>query len=375
MTTQDRQATAPRPLILLVDDTPRNLQVLGNILKKQAYHLAVATNGPEALDRVREVKPDLILLDIMMPGLSGYEVCALLQADPAFKDIPVIFLTAKTETEDIVKGFETGAVDYITKPFNGTELLARVKTHLALKQTRDELKSALAAKDRFFSIIAHDLRSPFNTIVSFLKLVDQNADTYSREVIHDLTSELRAKADATLSLLENLLKWAQSQTGMAFQPEHVDLTVLLKETIAVMQSSAAAKSLDLGLDCPDNLNLEGDRNMLATVIRNLISNAIKFTAEGGRVRVVAKAVGGDIEIEVSDTGVGMGEKALEKIFRLDIKMTTEGTAHERGSGLGLILCKEFVEKHGGRIWAASEKGQGSRFTVRLPQQQEDALHG
>jgi len=366
----DKAINTPRPLILLVDDTPRNLQVLGNILKKQTYHLAVATHGQEALERVKEVYPDLILLDIMMPGLSGFDVCEALKKDESTRDIPVIFLTAKTETEDIVRGFELGAVDYITKPFNGTELLARVKTHLTLKDTRDALKTTLAAKDRFFSIIAHDLRSPFSTIVSFLKLVDQRADQYSKEDILELTQELRAKADTTMALLENLLQWSRAQTGgIVFEPVDIDTETLFSTVMDVMQTAALMKHISVTLKLEPQLTFTGDPNMLATVLRNLISNAIKFTHPKGTVEVSAHRLGEEIEIIVSDNGVGMSAKTRDKIFRLDTKMTTDGTAQERGSGLGLILCMEFIHQHGGRIWAESEKDRGSRFIIRLPQEE------
>jgi len=366
----DKAINTPRPLILLVDDTPRNLQVLGNILKKQTYHLAVATHGQEALERVKEVYPDLILLDIMMPGLSGFDVCEALKKDESTRDIPVIFLTAKTETEDIVRGFELGAVDYITKPFNGTELLARVKTHLTLKDTRDALKTTLAAKDRFFSIIAHDLRSPFSTIVSFLKLVDQRADQYSKEDILELTQELRAKADTTMALLENLLQWSRAQTGgIVFEPVDIDTETLFSTVMDVMQTAALMKHISVTLKLEPQLTFTGDPNMLATVLRNLISNAIKFTHPKGTVEVSAHRLGEEIEIIVSDNGVGMSAKTRDKIFRLDTKMTTDGTAQERGSGLGLILCMEFIHQHGGRIWTESEKDRGSRFIIRLPQEE------
>lgn len=372
MTYKDNAPLPPRPLILLVDDTPRNLQVLGNILKKQAYHLAVATNGFEALERIKEVRPDLILLDIMMPDLSGFEVCEVLKKDETTRDIPVIFLTAKTETEDIVHGFELGAVDYITKPFNGVELLARVKTHLTLKETRDALANALASKDRFFSIISHDLRSPFSTIVSFLKLVDQRADQYSKEDILELTQELRAKADTTMTLLENLLQWARAQTGgLCFEPAAINAEVLFNTVIEVMHTAASMKNITLTQKLEPGLAIFADPNMLATVLRNLLSNAIKFTREGGRVEISGHHLEDEVEIIVSDNGVGMSEKIMEKIFRLDTKMTTDGTDNERGSGLGLILCQTFIHQHGGRIWAESEKGKGSRFIMRLPNQRGD----
>jgi two-component system sensor histidine kinase/response regulator len=158
-------AENPKPLIFIVDDVPGNLQVLIHILKQEEYRIAAAGNGHQALDMIPAARPDLVLLDIMMPGMDGYEVCRQLKTNPAAADIPIIFLTAKAETADIVKGFELGAVDYVTKPFNPAELLVRVKTHLELKFSREKLTDLIAARDKFFSIIAHDLRNPVQNLI------------------------------------------------------------------------------------------------------------------------------------------------------------------------------------------------------------------
>jgi two-component system sensor histidine kinase/response regulator len=163
-------AENPKPLIFIVDDVPGNLQVLIHILKQEEYRIAAAGNGHQALDMIPAARPDLVLLDVMMPGMDGYEVCRQLKTNPAAADIPIIFLTAKAETEDIVKGFETGAVDYVTKPFNPAELLARVKTHLELKFSREKLTDLIAARDKFFSIIAHDLRNYVTVMIHLVRL-------------------------------------------------------------------------------------------------------------------------------------------------------------------------------------------------------------
>src|SRR4030043_1705809 len=156
-----------KPMILIVDDVPKNLQLLGTLLREIDCDITVAMNGQQALETVPKVSPDLILLDVVMPEMNGFEVCKKLKSLPKTKDIPVIFLTAKTETKDIVKGFELGAVDYITKPFIGSGLIARVNTHLSLRHTQEELRQANATKDKFFSLIAHDLRTPFAILIGF----------------------------------------------------------------------------------------------------------------------------------------------------------------------------------------------------------------
>jgi len=366
--------TEENPKILIIDDIVSNIQVVANLLKKNNYNISYAQSGKNGLDRANQIDFDLILLDIMMPEMDGFEVCTHLKNNPKTKDIPIIFLTAKTTEDSLKKGFEAGAVDFIQKPFKSDELLARVNTHIQLKTVREilsetnlELQQANANKDKLLSIIAHDLRNPFSVLITFSKLLLDSYDDFSRDDMMNYLKTFYQTSKQGYNLLDNLLKWSKSQTGkMEMEPEIIDLRDLIEENITLMNSQANAKNIELINHVPENLMAVADLNMILTVVRNLISNAIKFTHEDGKIEIFGKSGKNFIEITVKDNGVGIGESDLDKIFRIEIKHSTEGTAKERGSGLGLILCKEFIEKNLGEISANSELGKGSAFTFTLP---------
>jgi two-component system, sensor histidine kinase and response regulator len=357
-----------KKLILVVDDNPANLKVLGTILKTNGLSPAIAQSGANALKSIKRKQPDLILLDIMMPDMDGFEVCKRLKQDPETQDIPIIFLTAKTEKEDIIQGLEVGAVDYVTKPFNSKELMTRVNTHLELKFAKEELKQALATKDKFFSIISHDLINLFNGLLglSFL-LTDPNMKLGADEKDDYLQSILRSSKQG-YDLLKNLLEWSRSQTGsMEVTPITVNLSHIVERNIVFLNEPAKNKQLNL-LSLVDKKTLVFvDENMLDTVIRNLLANAIKFTQDEGKIEISAKPFAENlIEMAISDTGVGIKPENIDNLFRSDVYSTTLGTHKEKGTGLGLMLCKELVEKNGGIIGVESEHGKGSRFYIRLP---------
>ena len=357
-----------KPIILIVDDVPKNIQVLGTILSKLECELAVAMNGQQALDTIEKIKPDLILLDVMMPILDGHEVCRRLKSSDETKDIPIIFLTAKTETEDIVTGFELGAVDYVTKPFIGNELLARVKTHLSLKITKENLKEEIATKNKFFSIISHDLRGSFGIILSLVQLIKENRDDLSPEETDELLSDIVNASKNTIDLLQNLLEWSRSQTGrIKFNPEKLSISELFSEIIAGQSEIAENKNIKLLSYVNSNKTVFADKNMILLVIRNLISNAIKFTPNGGEIDLTADDMDEFIKISVTDNGVGIKSDRVDSLFHIETKTSTSGTENEQGNGLGLILCKEFVERNKGDIKVESEAGRGTTVWLTLPQ--------
>jgi len=353
--------------ILIVDDVPNNIKIAANILQRDEYKFFFATNGSGALDKVKSNKVDLILLDVMMPEMDGFEVCKQVRNDPATQDVPIIFLTAKTDTESIVKGFELGATDYVTKPFNGAELLARVKTHLALQRAKEELKELNATKDKFFSIIAHDLRSPFTPLIGFTEVIIEDIDRYSKDDIKKIVGELKTSAETVFALLENLLAWSRLQRGiMEYAPKDTALEEIVAYNVFLFQPGADQKQITLRNLVQENTTVYADYNMISTVMRNLISNALKFTETDGTIEVSAKKDEQSVVIAVSDTGTGMSNKVVSELFRIDVKYSNIGTAGEKGTGLGLILCKELVEKNGGKIWVESEVGKGSTFRFTLP---------
>lgn len=356
-----------KPVILIADDIPKNIQVLGQLLNQFDCDLVVALNGQQAIDSAKKTEPDLILLDIMMPVLDGYEVCKQLKADENYKDIPIIFLTAKVETEDLVKGFELGGADYITKPFIANELIARVKTHLKLKETQDALREEIATKNKFSSIIAHDLRGPLSTIHSIAKLMVEENSLFDKEEMIASLRKIAEGTSGTFYLMENLFEWSRMQTcKLCIHPEKVRLKEMIEETVSQIQIIANQKNISIENKVEDKVWVRIDKLMINTVLRNLISNAIKFTPKLGHVSISAINQEDKVVVSVCDTGVGIAPELLPRLFSISENITTKGTENEKGSGLGLVLCKEFVEKNEGQIWVESEPGKGSEFKFSLP---------
>ena len=575
--------------ILIVDDNPTNLGVLSDYLKNYGFEILTARSGEMALKRVEYAKPDLILLDVMMPGINGFETCQSLKLHENSRDIPVIFMTALADIEDKVKGFQAGGVDYITKPIQQEEVLARVTAHLqiskltiSLRERKDELQKSSeelnylnekmlqvteklritnatlsrrilqletnsqvsqnvtsildlkvllpevvkiiqakfgyyfvainlldekqeavilqacagqggaepikpgfslpvdseksiivsvcksgeicvvsdvskeasylavdelpgtrselvvplhvgeevmgvldiqhdrlfafgaeerslfqalanqiaiaihnarsygvvkqlhsleeeraqalarlnADKDKFFSIISHDLRAPFNSLLGNSQLIVEMYDRFTAQDIQEMTHSIYQQAKLAYNLLDNLLIWSRMQRegAMLCQPEYISLAKLGQETIDVLEQTAANKNVRLENAIPSGLDACADRQMLFTIIRNLTGNAIKFTPGGGSVTLTAQpAENNFVKIAVSDTGVGISPENLAKLFQLGVSHTTLGTAQEQGTGLGLLICKEMIERNGGQISINSTLGKGTTVELTLPQ--------
>jgi signal transduction histidine kinase len=236
-----------------------------------------------------------------------------------------------------------------------------------LMQLNKQLKEVNATKDKLFSIIAHDLRSPFNSILSFSELLKENIKDYDIYKSAEIVGFINTSATHTLNLVDNLLAWANTQTGqIEYKPENIKLVPIFQDVLAVLNSSATTKNIKLISSLSDDIVVYADQNMLSTVLRNLISNAIKFTNPEGMVDINAVSKQDHIEISVTDNGVGITEENKKKLFGADVNFTMRGTENEGGSGLGLVLCKEFVEQHQGKIWVESEVGKGSKFVFTLP---------
>jgi len=360
--------------VLIVDDNTKNLKVLADILRDKKYKVAMVKDGRSALDFIARKKPDIVLLDIMMPGMNGFEVCRQIKAEPSVKDIPVIFISALSDSADKVKAFEAGGVDYITKPFRKEEIFARVNIHLKLKHAREELlqsnellRSANATKDRLFSVIAHDLRSPLASLSQTLDMMVTHSELFDEDRRTAFMNELRASAGRICMLLEDLLYWARSQQGETVcRPSVLDIAQLVERSVRLLSSAAEAKSIRLYSEIKAPVTVFADADMVMTVIRNLISNALKFTPESGEIRISAVSDGKTAEISVSDTGVGISKENINRLFRSDETFSTSGTRNEKGVGFGLMLCKEFAEKNRGSLRAESTEGTGSVFVFTLP---------
>lgn len=355
------------PTILIIDDNPTNISVLFDLLEKSNFKTLMALDGEQGVIHAENGQPDIILLDILMPGMDGFETCKILKDNPKTYRIPIIFMTAVTETEQKIKGFSLGAADYITKPFHHEEVISRIKTHLMIRRQQQKLEELNATKDKFFSIIAHDLRNPFNALVTATDFLIDSFEDLEKEVLKSFLIDINNTSNQTLNLLENLLNWARSQSGhLVTSPRLFRLAEVVEQNLLLISEKARKKSIAVNSSIDETQRVYADKNMVSTIFRNILSNAVKFTQEDGTIRISTDNRGSYVIIAISDNGIGISEENQQKLFKIDIKCTTLGADKETGTGLGLILCKEFVQKNGGEIWVESKPECGSTFFFTLP---------
>ena len=353
--------------ILIVDDTLGNLQLTGKILKEHGYQISLAQDGFTALKQMEQHEPQLILLDIMMPDMDGLEVCRRIKANERWVDIPVIFLTAKTQTEDLVEGFNSGGVDYITKPFNREELLVRVNNHLELADARKKIIQLNKNRDKLYSIIAHDLRSPFNAITQTFEALTDGVLECGSEVYFEIVETLLSRVSETRNLLDNLLNWTRSNTGkIEIAPNKLHIAILIDDVISLHSALAQKKQITVKNHIPIERQVLCDEITIHTVFRNLLANAIKFTPEHGEIHFESEWNTQTAHIKVRDTGLGMEKQVIEKILNTEEAHTSQGTQNEMGTGLGLQLVKDFVSINNGKLLIDSQLGVGTTFTMELP---------
>ena len=374
--------------ILVVDDVQSNVLLLKALLGREGFGIVYAMNGTEALEKVKSEHPDLILLDVMMPDMDGFEVAGRLKVEPEQAEIPIIFLTALNDSASVVKGFQLGANDFISKPFRREELLIRVEHQLSLVDARriilrqtEELRKTIAGRDKLYSVIAHDLRSPMASIKMLCNTIMMSIDqqTVPGDVF-EMLEMTNKTAEEVFSLLDNLLKWTKSQLGkLSNVPQPIDMVGLVDGVIEVFKPIAQSKSISLELNSEiEFVNVIIDIEMIKSVVRNLISNAIKFSHKDTVVMVHVKVQditnenatgegnGKEVLVTVSDKGCGIKKEDQGKLLNEATHFTTFGTDSEEGSGLGLLLCKDFVNKNHGRLWFTSEEGVGSNFNFTIP---------
>lgn len=361
--------------ILIVDDVMSNVLLLKVLLTNEKFAIATASNGRQALEQVEKENPDLVLLDVMMPDMSGFEVAQHLKSNPNTADIPIIFLTALNSTADIVKGFQVGANDFISKPFNKEELIIRVTHQISLVAAKrlilsktEELQRTIAGRDKLYSVIAHDLRSLMGSIKMVLNMLILNlpSEKIGAEMYELLTMANQTTEDV-FSLLDNLLKWTKSQIGkLNVVYQDVDLVEVTDGVIEIFSMVASLKKIRIREMKPEKMMVNADIDMLKTVVRNLLSNAIKFSKENSEVLVKMEEVDGMAVVSVQDYGCGISEEGQKKLLHTDTHFSTFSTNNEEGSGLGLLLCKDFVVKNGGKLWFTSKEGEGSIFSFSIP---------
>ncbi len=391
--------------ILLVEDNPGDVYLIQELLRTSGLHYLVerASTLSDAVNLAGCQDFDVVLLDLGLPDSFGLDTLRKFQALKL--NAPVVVLTGLDDEEIAITTVKEGAQDYLIKSnltgdnilrairygierkklfrelAAATEALQKLNEELDQKvRTRTqelenyaaELKELNATKDKFFGIIAHDLKNPLSSLIGASELLINYANQLDKDNILNISMLLHGSAQQGYSLLENLLEWSMTQTGkLEFSAQKMILNEVINDTISIFKTQATNKNVELHSRINGILEAEFDINLISSVLRNLLSNAIKFTPKNGKVVVVAHKVQDNIEICVRDTGIGMPENIGNNIFRIDVNYTREGTEQEKGTGLGLLLCREFVERHGGKIWVESKLGEGSEFKFTIPFRRRD----
>lgn len=366
--------------ILVVDDTPANLQLLTGMLKERGYRARAALNGDLALQAARHSAPDLILLDINMPGLSGYEVAEMLKQDEKLRDVPILFLSALTETLDKVRAFNAGGVDYIEKPFHFDEVAARVATHLKiralqrelkgrnqeLEKRNNELRELQELHDNLVHMIIHDMRSPLAVMMGYLDLIDMSKPAQPAEETAEAKSlnSIRQSAQRLLEMVNSLLdvhKMEAGQLNLSLSP--CDLIAMGRDSLNGFESVRTTRKLEMSVpEKPVVVSADGD--LLRRVLQNLVGNALKFAPANTSVRLDVKPSDSNVRVSISDSGCGIAPEHQSRLFTKFGQVSKRGP--RVGTGLGLVFCKLAIEAHGGRIGVDSEVGKGSSFWFEIP---------
>ncbi|MBI9073554.1 MAG: hybrid sensor histidine kinase/response regulator [Melioribacteraceae bacterium] len=359
--------SSENPVVLIVDDEGDNIGILYNFLENQKFKVLVSHSGENCLTLLEKSIPDLILLDIRLPDIDGFEVCRKIKLNEQTENIPIIFMSALSDTDSKIRGFEVGGVDYISKPFHREEVLARINAHLTIKSQQKILRDLNASKDRLFSILSHDLRSPFMSLNGFSELLVSSVDNFTKDEIKEIADKILLTGQNTFRLLEDILKWANLQkNNIKLELEKFNLSENIDSLFILFKEHAANKKIKLINNVDKNAVFYSDKNALSTVLRNLLSNAIKFSYSNSNILIDLERNEKFLKLSVTDSGVGIPEADIIKLFRIDEIVTREGTYGESGTGLGLIICKDLVEKMGGKIWAVSEDNKGSVFSIIIP---------
>jgi len=364
-------------LIMVVDDTPANLQVVGSLLRNSGFRIALISSGAAALKAAEQSLPDLMLLDISMPDMNGIEVCKRLKSNPCTQAIPIIFLTVHADRDFILEGFAAGAVDFVPKPFDSAELLARVRAHLEIKHSRqllDEQNQALTRlnqeKDEFLGITSHNLKNPLSGIQSLSELL-YKAEAMTDEERKEIGKTIFESSSEMAKLILNLLDINRIETqGLKPRLATIELGAIMHAVMGYYKEKARAKSLTMECTIHETLMMTTDRGMIEQILDNLLSNAIKYSPHHKAICLSAvKLSNGTVRIEVADEGPGISAEDMQLLFGKFARLSAKPTGQENSTGLGLSIVKRLVEALGGKVWCESELGAGARFVVELPQPQ------
>lgn len=371
-------------LILIVDDTEANIRLLSHVLRGEGFTPIVAFNGTDAIDLIKSREPDLVLLDIMMPDMTGYEVCAEVNKIDKLREIPIIFLSALSETRDKVEGFDVGGVDYITKPFQKDEILARIRTHLflsklqkereirieELKQRELELSELNKKKDDLVRMVSHDIKNPLTGIVGLANLLKIHPDFPEKDKL-EMLNVMEQSGKKLLDIVEKVLdNEANSKKINEANLSETNILELGERVISVNGPKAILKKIELGLVFESKVDSALlDPVKMEIALNNLVSNALKFTPGQGSVKLVMESTEDALLFKVKDSGIGIPDTMIDKLFsRNDEKESFSkiGTDGEVGTGLGLDVVQNYVNIHNGKIWVESEENVGTTFFINIP---------
>ena len=371
---QNHAAPGPAPLneivsarILVVDDQPANIQIVGSVLGNLGCEIIPASDGATALKRVALRTPDLILLDLMMPGMGGCEVCLQLKENPDWKDIPVIFLSAADDKDLIVRALDSGGVDYITKPFNQSELISRVRTQLALKTARDRLKQLAEDKDELLGILAHDLKNYLGGINMSAALISGQIERFKDERLTQLSDNMIRSSALAMAFVKEFLANSAADHGFTLKPAAVNLTEIATNAVRQYQEVARQKEIKIETGFPmETVIVLADSSALDQILDNLISNALKFSPPDKQIFVSVRPAGKYAECVIRDEGPGFTAEDKAGMFRRYGRLSARPTGGEPSTGLGLSIVKKLIQAMNGELLCDSNPGQGAAFTIRLP---------
>ncbi len=358
--------------ILIVDDEPKSLYTMEMLLSQEPYQIYFADSGESALQQVEAEAPDVLLLDVMMPDMTGYEVCRRLRADPRRQHLPIVLVTALDSKENIVEGLDAGADEFLTKPVNGSELRARVRTMLRIKNQYDELQDMLQMREDMADMIVHDMRTPLSSLMLYTDILAKTG--YSPKYCEELINKIRSQTHRLNGYLGDMLLMAKMRSGnLILNRTPVDPAALLQFSLSYHQETAVSKQIAIMLTLPDEKKLVLlDKKLMERVIDNLLSNAIKYSPIGSNIHMILQYEETDkdadtspqVRIQVNDQGPGIPEAYRESIFnKYEIIDSDQNDVTQ--VGLGLALCKKVVDAHNGRIYVKDNHPTGSQFIIEF----------
>lgn len=349
--------------ILIVDDSPAHIEAVAHVLRSNGFRARVAPDGQRALTLLHKKVPDLILLDVFMPEMDGFEVCRRIRANPQTAGIPIIFFTASNDEESIRRAFELGAQDYVTKPFKPSELLARTRAQIQICRQAAALEAAYSELDSFSYTVAHDLKAP---LLSMQKLTECLSDDYADRLGEDgreLIGLIHGKAAETVNMVNRLLEFSHL-TGMSLHKEPLALTPLFTDVFEELVRLQPPRTVDFQAEpFPSVL---ADRTMMRLLIANVLANALKYTRERKKavISVTGTAESGFVTVSVRDNGAGFDMRYASKLFKVFQRLHAQ--SEFEGTGAGLAIVQRIVQRHGGTVWMTGEVNHGACFFMRLP---------